>query len=1059
MGQRPSDSDVERTVWNTVPLRLGSYGMDLRRPGEPPALADLVNARFLDEQTIRRRDGFVGQELRDGDVFPAGTLDPEPSNWVYGHGHRVGGAGGGSPATENVHYPIHLHGAATFRFGSSDVAWTGDRLLIPQNNGNAAIGSSSFWQRVTDQHAGDALTKQYPRGIPAHLPLEVDTNVSSAIRGDYVDSCLTPKLRVYVNVLSNVATVTTIDRTSGAVIDTTVITSGAVTPVEPTVISSAGAPVVLFRDATSNVLHLRFWTGTAWTLDEYLTDAVQAYDVATTSTGFLLLWRTGGSIKVGQYIGTTSVSNTFAFGTALGLHETPAGAIAASVAPNGNVGVTYYVSSSVAFEEFTSALAYSGFRVPSATTGMSLSSSSPVGLSVVSRALKDSGGNYGWIVHRGDVNGRVTIASFSATNPITNGGAGGGLDGIATHIRYNSDLLSRGFRVGDEVFAWLRSRNSKSAFLLAGATHPYVTGSADREVGLTPNTPGAGANYWLARVLPDPNDANDATRTWTRRFNTNDSAREGNVLTGDMNFLPPLSVAEFGKSLYLSGSCVKNWDGQVLADAGFADYPLILGIAQQAGGGLTALGTYHWLARAVRYNLQGERFESAAIATNQTILTTGNQSVVLTISPPPAVSTDDVIIEVYRTENLGSTYFLEGVIAAPYTAETVSFTSTLSDTAISVNFEDPHEVAVGVQAVTESSAPLGCAFLATIGDRLWGAGGQVSPGVVQHSLLKTAGAGAGFDAEAGYLQVDNEGGGITSIAQLEDGIVVFEPSKIYVVAGDGPDNFGNGEFETPSLTLAAGATTHFGTALTQLGVIYWGAEGPLLLSHGFKVENISSPVRPLTETLSPVGVQVDTAQMEVVWHCGSQAVLWNYMAGSRWARWTLPTVAGCSTYRVMSAGGRLMTEQTGNGDDGVPYDFTFRTGNLRAEQLLQGYSMIRQAGVLGQYDGDHTLRFRAFYNGSPLWVEEDVWQPETLTWLSTVSSVSTQTPAQVDATGYLDQSGQYSMHKRLKRQTCHYFQLEVSDISAQAPTYTPFELSFELGAKPGLGRGSVGTFN
>lgn len=1057
---KQSDQDTGGTVWNDAGLRLGSAGIDLRRPSEPPALSDLLNARFLDERTLERRAGFTGVETRDGDAFPTGALAPTAANWIYGHGHEVGAyyplgysPGVGGPASiapngPNVHYPIYLRGAATFHLADEHVVWTGDRLLMPQGPGQPCLGTSPFWQRLADIQAGDAATKQYPRGIPAHLPLATDTPAPSTLTGDDVEGCLTPTLRVFVTVKANRVLATTVDRATGTVIDTTDVTGSSVAPCEPTVISSGGTPVLLWRDsdASGRRLYIRRRTGNGWTLEDYIAQQVDAYDVALTpdGSGFWVLWRIGGTLRVGQYTGTVTESLQLPFASVLTTAQTPDGPVALSLDGGNNLGVLYTWSTTLTFELY---LAQQSTSTLQSTVRQSVTTWR--GLALVPRYLSDSAGNFEWVVYSGESGGAVQITTLSRTYPAA----------VSTVTRYNCDLVSRAFAVGDEAFIYLRSRNSATVFLLCGASHPYVSGFSDPDVGLLPRVPAGGDlfGYWPHRVLPDPTSA--TVTTWTRKYNTNDAAREGNVVSGDSDFLPRLSYAVYGKSGYLSGSCVKNWDGQVLADAGFHDYPVIAVATLTAGGGLTALGTYEYRIYAVRYNNQGERFESPAVTHTFVPLPSGDQSAVLSISTVPGVSTDDIIFEIYRTESLGTTFRLEGTVANDLTVAAVSFTSTMPDATLRSQVGDPHATGTGNAAIVESTAPLGCAILATIGDRLWGAGGQVGAGIVQFSTLKSAGQGAGFDELAGYIQVDNEGGEVTSVAGLNDGVVIFERDRLFVLAGTGPDNFGNGSYSAPELVLAAGAVTHFGTALTQLGVLYWGSGGPLLLSMGYKVENVSSPVRPLTETLTPTGVQVDTARMEAVWFCGTQAVLLNYMGdGPRWARWTLPPIAACSDVRAITTDGRLLTEGGTVGDDGVPYPFLWRTGNLRAGELLEGGSLIRRVGLAGAFLGAHTLRFHHYYDGSPLWTDEVTWAPEVTSWLTLGTDVSTLTPAQIDALAIHDRSGAYATDVRLRRTTCHYVAIEVSDISSWTPTYVPFELSLEIGALPGLGRTPVSTF-
>jgi hypothetical protein len=87
MPSRGSHSDTDQITWQSAALPLGTYGLDLRTPIEPTALADLLNARFQDDRTVLQRDGHDASEVRDAsDIAPLGTTFHVTSDWVFGHG-------------------------------------------------------------------------------------------------------------------------------------------------------------------------------------------------------------------------------------------------------------------------------------------------------------------------------------------------------------------------------------------------------------------------------------------------------------------------------------------------------------------------------------------------------------------------------------------------------------------------------------------------------------------------------------------------------------------------------------------------------------------------------------------------------------------------------------------------------------------------------------------------------------------------------------------------------------------------------------------------------------
>lgn len=1042
MGQRGSQHELDEIVWAPASVRLGSVGLDLRQPSDINALTKLLNARFVDDRTVEERDGHIGTLVQDSSDFAAVGQAATVGSWVYGHGMQL--ANTNAAAWENAHHPIAGRGAATFRLDGHDVVWTGDRLLTVKEG--SSLGSSVYWQRSA------TATAELSRGLPAFMPLQTDSAPPASVTGNYVETCLTSKYRCYLHTdTGGMLTAWILDRGNGAIVNKSEISGASNNPAECKIISSANTLVALWRDATSNTMYMNYWTGTQWNGATSLSTFIQAFDVAVTPGGFILLMRNNTLLLVTEYVGVKVITANFAALTSLAIPFNVAnGSCAIGTAPDGGFAVVFedgsgvpglYVgvySKAAAIQDITKQL--------SSATGWTS------GVAVCSRALKESDGKYRWVTHasRGVTTG-VQMNSLSWTGSTLTVGT--------SVVRHNSTLSSKSFRVGDEVFCWLRSNNAGTHYLIAGGGQYQVCGYADREEAITRTV---GGNYGVPHVLADPNDARGATFTWARPYNTGQSYNHGgNVRVGDIDFLPRLCPVQFGHSVYLSGSSVRNFDGVELGDAGFQDYPKTANDVQASGGSLTATGTYYVRVYPVRYNKKGERFQGAAVTYGPIVLTIGNTKDTLTINTMSSTNHSDVVYEVYRTESLGTTFYLEGTVAGSLTASTVSFVLTMADSALRLLEADPHAAGIGALSEVEEWGPLGCSMLAVSGDRLWGAGGQVPSGTVQFSKLREDGEGAGFDDLAGFQVVDTEGQTITSVHAQNDTTVIHEADKLFVIAGTGPDNYGRGAFQIPQIELADGAITHFGSASTQLGSVYWAASGPRLLTNQFKVENIGAPVRPLAETLTISGVRVNKGRQEVVWYTeDGTALLWNYLGeNSRWAQWNGLEIAGCSPDALVSTDGRLLIESANAvGDDGLSIPFVWKSGNLRAEQIMSGATLLRSIGIVGTFRGSHVLRFRIFYNGSPLWSDEFIWEPETNTWLTAGEDYETLTPAQIDALGPLDKSGSYATSKRTSRRECRFFQVEASNLGATSKTYTPYELSLELGSEGTLARTMVNTF-
>lgn len=1053
MTQRNSLQDNDGTAWNTVSLRLGERGLDLRRPDDPGVLSELLNARFLDDRTVSRRDGHAGRAIQSRLAGSAGAFY-ETGNfraldeWVYGHGTRI--ALLDNDEYENEYHPIHIRGGGVFQSGGTDVVWTGDRLFTVSDEGPFFGGKGD-----------DFFGNDYPVGHEAYLPVVEDEVHPAGITGDYFDLALTTRFRVVVaNTSDDVIIGWVFDRQTGALISQTEIeTSTAITRLRA--LNSGDVPVVFWLD-DSDVLKIAYYNGSSWVAPETVQSSVDDFDACETSAGCHVVWRSGTDVKIGTYAGATDKSTPFVFGTAVDTTGgTPDGRVTVAVSPGGHIAVAWNAQSGSSHDKvfvrcFTPVMEIDteDQSTGDATELTSADAHTAWTITAAYEGLRDNTGRYRLHVF-GDQDTLVqswTLRYASDAKQFQSSSA----------TRYNARLASKAFRYGKQPFAWCQSNNSSTNFLLASSeSAPAICGVADREEAVD------ATDGWLPGVQLDPD--NEQLRHFIRKRDVGDYVRVGNVRIGTIDFLPKLSVAHYGRSSYLAGSLCRNWDGFILGDAGFHDYPVVASQSTDTDGALTSAGAYQWRVYPVRYNARGERFQGPAI-THAYTLTSGDDEVTLSIKTMPCTNHADVEYEVYRTEAGGTTFYYDGKVSHDATAAAVTYVSTVADSTIRTRVGDPFAAGVGALSEVEEFGPTGCRILVTAGDRMWGFGGQVPAGVAQFSKLYSLNEGVSFDPLASFQVLDAEGKGLTSLACINDvAIVGFQRDQFYVLTGAGPDNYGQGAFSTPQVVTADGALTHWGTIVLPIGTAYWGNGGPRVMTSGFEVENISEPVKPLADTMTPSGVRVDHARCEVTWYTEEgDALLWNYAAGnyatnriaqskgSRWARWSALHVAGCCQSALVTTDGRyLVPTEDHPYDDGVRFPLKLRTGNVRLEDLLQGGVLLRRAGMIGKYLEEHKPRFRIYYDGSPLWSESVMWEPTENTWLVTGEDLELLTPAEIDALGNVDRSGRYSTHFRVARQQCQFFQFEVSDRGNAG--FIPWEFMFEIGAKAGPGRTPVNT--
>src|SRR6266404_1109062 len=97
MAARGSQHSQDEITWQTAGLKLGQVGLDLRRPSDPRSLTKLLNARFIDERNLQRRNGYLGTMMLDSSSWPqlrdGGSnliaCPMNPINWTYGFGMQL----------------------------------------------------------------------------------------------------------------------------------------------------------------------------------------------------------------------------------------------------------------------------------------------------------------------------------------------------------------------------------------------------------------------------------------------------------------------------------------------------------------------------------------------------------------------------------------------------------------------------------------------------------------------------------------------------------------------------------------------------------------------------------------------------------------------------------------------------------------------------------------------------------------------------------------------------------------------------------------------------------
>lgn len=451
-------------------------------------------------------------------------------------------------------------------------------------------------------------------------------------------------------------------------------------------------------------------------------------------------------------------------------------------------------------------------------------------------------------------------------------------------------------------------------------------------------------------------------------------------------------TASVGRNLLLVGGVLQGYDGAALTEHGFHLFPE--GVTAVVGAtGTMAPGAYQYQVLYEWTDAIGQTHRSApSVALTATIPggpSTG--SVTLTLPTLRLSAKSLVRIAIYRTQANASIFYRVTSLTTPLfnapTVDTVAFTDTLADSALPGN-----ELLYTTGGVLDHVAPAACALAVTFKNRVMLAGLQDKLQIAFSKSTPTGEPVAFNDALT--IPCDPRGGAITALGVLDDKLVVFKSSAIFALAGEGPNNLGQGaEFAAPSLiTTDVGCKNPQSVVATPAGLMFQSEKGIYLLDRSLSVSYVGAPVelynaqRITAATLVPDTNQVRFASAE------GRALVYDYQVG-QWSTFTNHPALGSAiwrgtTYCYVRADGRVYRENSAKWTDGAePIKMRAVTGWMSLAGI-QGFQRVRSIHVLGEYRSVHKLLVGVATDFSPVFTQTATIDAGTLIGRSTYGSDS-----------------------------------------------------------------------
>lgn len=520
-----------------------------------------------------------------------------------------------------------------------------------------------------------------------------------------------------------------------------------------------------------------------------------------------------------------------------------------------------------------------------------------------------------------------------------------------------------------------------------------------------------------------------------------------------------------GKNLYVTGGVLLNYDGSTIVEDGFHVYPEGIGPVNQAiSGGLVSDGQRQYSAVYMWTDNKGQLHRSAPSIplTFTNNLGGSTQQNTITVPTLRLTSKQNVVIELYRTEALGTTFYKVTSTSVPIynnkLVDSLNIVDGLSDTAILSN-----ELLYTTGTVLDNIAAPAATTIAQYRNRIFLAGLE-DQNKVAYSKLLTEGTPAEFN-DALFIRVDDQNGGITAISTLDDKFIIFKESSIYVIAGDGPNNLGQqSDFTQPEAVASdVGCISPDSIVNTPNGVMFQSQKGIFLLDRGLTVRYIGADVeRYNSETITSAQVAPNTNQIRFT-TANNICLVYDYFVN----RWVIFTNHGALDANVNTAIYTYLNNKEGRvwietpnaySDAGEQILMQFETGWVSFAGL-QGFQRVYRMLCLGDLYSQHKLKISCAYDFAKSYLHDIIVDSSEFTSLSAYGDVS---PYGEDAAygGLLNDNNVYQLRVDFKKQKCQSIKIKIQELQ-NSPIGRGLSLSgfnFEVGAKRGLfkpGQGKI----
>jgi hypothetical protein len=448
--------------------------------------------------------------------------------------------------------------------------------------------------------------------------------------------------------------------------------------------------------------------------------------------------------------------------------------------------------------------------------------------------------------------------------------------------------------------------------------------------------------------------------------------------------------AQLGKTLYISGGLVQAYDGERVTEAGFHVGPDDLATptlgAITTGPGL-ADGTYGYVAVYENVLANGEIERGPASPPVLVEVTGGPRQVTVTIPTYRWATKPGARIGVFRSLNGDASIFsrvssfdpttagaVNGYVANDSTVDSVTFRDEMDDATL--REQDPLYTNGGIV----NNDPIGPARLIAGGKGRVFAVDSSTPMRVYHSQEQAEGFAAEFSPGL-FFSVDPYGGDINGLIVMDDSLVVFKETAIFIVDGPGPlanPDVGGGFTQPQLVTSDVGCLSPDSLVYTPVGVAFQSQKGIYMLGRDRSVSYVGAPVEAYNaQNIVAATLVENKTQIRFLTDAG-KTLLYDYLF-NQWSVFTnhegQDALVVDGEYMYLRNNGHVLTETVDYRDVNSQIRMAMETAWLKLAGHLQGWQFLWTMTAVGEWKSDHKLRvYTAFdfedgWSGPPIEVD------------------------------------------------------------------------------------------